>query len=59
MPARKLSDLTTRIDDDLANNNAGLISAEDVRENIKDVALSITTVVGSGDFETETPFLKC
>lgn len=58
MPARKLSDLTTRIDDDLANNNAGLISAEDVRENIKDVALSITTVVGSGDFETETPFLK-
>lgn len=58
MTARKLTDLTTRIDDDLANNNAGLISAADVRENMKDVAESITTVVGSGDFDAVTPFLK-
>ena len=58
MTVRKLSDIITRIDDDLADNNAGLITAQDVRENMKDVAESITAIVGSGDFETSTPFIN-
>tara|TARA_Y100000385_G_scaffold251545_1_gene274349 strand:+ start:18219 stop:19196 length:978 start_codon:yes stop_codon:yes gene_type:complete len=55
---RSLSDLIVRINDDLADNNAGLITAEDVRQNMLDVAASITTVVGSGDFHASTPFLE-
>ena len=42
MPTMKSSgDLIASISTDLADNNAGLISAEDVRHNMEDVAFSI------------------
>tara|TARA_Y100001937_G_scaffold78692_1_gene106707 strand:- start:970 stop:1968 length:999 start_codon:yes stop_codon:yes gene_type:complete len=43
---------------DLADNNAGLISAADVRENMEDIAFSINKVVASGDTETAFPFFN-
>lgn len=56
MAIRSKTEIVTNINTDLADNNAGLISAADVRENIKDIAESITTIVGSGNFDSETPF---
>lgn len=50
------ADLLTSIGTDLADNNAGDISAEDVRSNLEDVVTSINTVVASGDTDTVTPF---
>lgn len=50
------ADLLTSIGTDLADNNAGDISAEDVRHNIEDVVASINTVVASGNTDTDTPF---
>jgi len=50
------ADLLTSIGVDLADNNAGNISAEDVRHNIEDVVASINTVVASGNTDTDTPF---
>jgi hypothetical protein len=41
---------------DLADNNAGLISAEDVRENMLDIVDSINQIVASGRFDTLHPF---
>tara|TARA_Y100001937_G_C7109170_1_gene326669 strand:- start:576 stop:1529 length:954 start_codon:yes stop_codon:yes gene_type:complete len=49
-------DLIASISTDLADNNAGLISAEDVRHNMEDTAFSINRIVASGDTETEFPF---
>ena len=49
-------DLIASISADLADNNAGLISAEDVRHNMEDIAFSINKVVASGDTETAFPF---
>lgn len=49
-------DLLASIGADLADNNAGLISAEDVRHNMEDTAFSINRIVASGDTETEFPF---
>ena len=50
MPTMKSSgDLIASISTDLADNNAGLISAEDVRHNMEDVAFSINRIVASGD----------
>lgn len=40
------------IDTSLADNNAGLISARDVRENMANVAESIPYIVASGDWES-------
>ena len=57
MPTMKSSgDLITSISADMADNNAGLISAEDVRHNMEDIAFSINKVVASGDTETAFPF---
>mgnify|MGYP003110980133 FL=1 len=57
MPTMKSSgDLIASISTDLADNNAGLISAEDVRHNMEDTAFSINRIVASGDTETEFPF---
>ncbi len=57
MPTMKNSgDLITSISTDLADNNAGLISAEDVRHNMEDVAFSINRIVSSGDTATTFPF---
>lgn len=48
--------LITNISTDLADNNAGLISAEDVRENMKDTVESIESIVSKGNFNSLTPF---
>lgn len=57
MPTMKSSgDLIASISTDMADNNAGLISAEDVRHNMEDVAYSINRIVASGDTMTEFPF---
>lgn len=59
MPTMKNSgDLITSISTDLADNNAGLISAEDVRHNMEDIAFSINKVVASGDTDVEFPFFN-
>jgi len=59
MPTMKSSgDLISSISSDLADNNAGLISAEDVRSNMEDIAFSINKIVASGDTETEFPFFN-
>lgn len=51
-------DLIASISTDLADNNAGLISAEDVRHNMEDVAFSINRIVASGDTDVEFPFFN-
>tara|TARA_R100000008_G_scaffold76097_2_gene55729 strand:+ start:4023 stop:5045 length:1023 start_codon:yes stop_codon:yes gene_type:complete len=49
MPTIKSSgDLITSISTDMADNNAGLISAEDVRHNMEDIVASIKRIVASG-----------
>ena len=59
MPTIKSSgDLITSISTDMADNNAGLISAEDVRHNLEDTAVSINAIVSSGDTNTDYPFYK-
>lgn len=50
------TNLLTSINTDLADNNAGLISAEDVRSNIYDTADSINAIVCSGDTDGQYPF---
>ena len=40
------------IDTSLADNNAGLISARDVRENMANIAESIPYIIASGDWES-------
>lgn len=56
MTIRSQSEIVNNINTDLADNNAGLISAADVRENMKDIAESINVIVGSGNFDSTTPF---
>ena len=51
-------ELITSINEDLANNNAGLISAEDVRHNMRDIAFSINHIVASGDTDVQFPFFN-
>ena len=51
-------DLLSSISADLANNNAGLISAEDVRHNMEDIAFSINHIVASGDTDVKYPFFN-
>lgn len=51
-------DLLASISSDLADNNAGLISAEDVRHNLEDTAFSINRIVASGDTDVEFPFFN-
>lgn len=48
--------LVTDIQNRLADNNAGLISAADVRENMQNIVESINYVVASGDFDILHPF---
>lgn len=56
MTIRSKDDIVTNITNDLADNNAGLISAADVRNNMIDIVESINQIVGSGNFDGETPF---
>lgn len=59
MPSRlNANDLINRIGSDLADNNAGLISAFDVRRNMEDTVYSINSIVASGDTEVEFPFFN-
>ena len=51
-------DLIASIQTDLADNNAGLISAQDVRHNMEDTAFSINRIVASGDTNTVFPFFQ-
>ena len=48
--------LLARIEEQLADNNAGLISAADVRNNIGDAVRSINAIVASGDTDVQFPF---
>jgi hypothetical protein len=48
--------IRANISSELADNNAGLISAYDVRHNMEDIVDSITQIVASGDFDVSTPF---
>ena len=48
--------IVNNINSELADNNAGLISAYDVRHNMVDIVQSINQIVASGNFNTETPF---
>lgn len=43
---------------ELADNNAGAISAYDVRHNMADIVASINWIVASGNFNSSTPFYK-
>ena len=49
-------ELIGRITTDLADNNAGEISAEDVRGNMEDIVFSISSIVASGDTDIKYPF---
>ena len=48
--------LVASISADLANNNAGLISAEDVRHNMEDTVVSIRGIVASGEGSQNSKF---
>lgn len=50
--------LLNNINTDLADNNAGLISAADIRNNLFNAVDSINTIVSTGDFNSATPFTK-
>jgi hypothetical protein len=50
-------DLLASISTDLADNNAGLISAADVRRNMEDSVRSINQIVASGNTNTSWPFV--
>ena len=56
MTVKNSGDLRSSISSDLADNNAGLISAEDVRHNMEDTIDSINLIVSSGNFNTLNPF---
>lgn len=58
MTIRSQTNLITYISGVIPDNNAGQISAADVRSSIVDTVESINYIVGSGDFDTVTPFLK-
>jgi hypothetical protein len=49
-------ELIANISSELADNNAGLISAYDVRHNMEDIAVSINKIIASGDTHIEYPF---
>ncbi len=51
-------ELIANISSELADNNAGLISAYDVRHNMEDIAFSINKIVASGDTEIKFPFFN-
>ena len=49
--SKTVTELVDDINDRLADNNAGQISAKDVRETMRNVAFSIPFVVASGDWD--------
>lgn len=55
---RNSGELVSYIGSLIPDNNAGQISAADVRNSIVDTVVSINSIVGSGDFDATTPFVK-
>ena len=49
--SKTVSDLVNDINTRIPDNNAGQISAKDVRETMRNVAFSIPYVVASGDWD--------
>ena len=58
MTIRKKTDIKTNIAAELNDNNAGLISAYDVRRNMEDIVDSINSIVCSGDHDSAHPFVN-
>ena len=56
MTVKNTGDLLSTIASELAKNNAGLISAYDIRHNLEDIVESINLIVSSGDFDTKWAF---
>ena len=57
MPSELTSgELVASISADLADNNAGLISAQDVRHNMEDTVVSIRKIVASGEGSQNSKF---
>lgn len=56
MAVRSKTQIVNNITNNLADNNAGLISAADIRNNMLDIVDSINAIVGSGNFDGDTPF---
>jgi len=52
MSVKNSTDLKSTINSELADNNAGAISALDIRHNMVDIVDSIVPIVASGDFST-------
>ena len=52
MAIQNASDLSSSINADIADNNAGAISASDIRNNMVNIVDSIVPIVASGDFQT-------
>lgn len=57
MSTKSRAEIEANILADLADNNAGLISAADVRNNMRDIVNNIIPIVASGDF-TVYPFIN-
>ena len=58
MTVRTKNDLVASISGKIPDNNAGMISAADVRSSMVDIVDSINYIVSSGYFNTETPFIN-
>lgn len=56
MAVKSQSEILSNIQSELSDNNAGLISAYDVRHNMEDIVDSINHIVASGNFDANTPF---
>ncbi len=57
MSVKSKEEIAANITADIPDNNAGLISAADIRDNMLDIVNNIIPIVASGDFNT-TPFLN-
>ena len=55
MSVKSKQEIAANITADIPDNNAGLISAADIRNNMLDIVNNIVPIVASGDFNT-TPF---
>jgi hypothetical protein len=58
MTVRSKSGLISYVGSVIPDNNAGMISAADVRNSIVDTVDSINQIVASGNFNSETPFVN-
>jgi hypothetical protein len=56
MDMKNSGEILTDIAEQLADNNAGLISAGDVRDNMENIVYSINVIVASGDTDVNFPF---